>query len=493
MTVAPPNSGEATVDICVKDSNGNPFDSVSVKCYDYDQFGDDELMGEESTECNGCAVIKYTNKKWDSWILGQNPDIYCVISGDSIVEIETERTDNVDQSNSHYIEVEGIKSSTSAPSSAPLEVIDLSLDFETSTQFNNNIGHQALMDFTSSVSTIQSWVILEQGKIVSEWYGDDADQNSLFHLWSGTKTVTAMLFFLLGTEKNLDMKDLQLKDLLPDWDWIDNFWDPFDNKMDDKGKITLFQLLTMTSGLSDILGLAACVVDRTNCGFRGEFTATNPRFVEDNSGAFIYLHANNILSYVFESLSGEDLAKYAQENLFNYLGINNFAWWCVEDRFSTPLHGLLLTTRDYAKVAQFALQKGMFSPTSESMLSTEWYNERVNKNDSSRLPLYSFLYHADDANRMSCAVGSGGKLSCWDMTKKRVYTIIMTDAVDTITRGQECDDNFCKFYNVSDITNVAGIYNEAEDEAEVGARTFENFFSEQFVYFAREQDFNTAV
>ena len=79
------------------------------------------------------------------------------------------------------------------------------------------------------------------------------------------------------------------------------------------------------------------------------------------------------------------------------------------------------------------------------------------------------------------------------MTKKRVYTIIMTGNVDTIARGQACDGSFCKFYNGANITNVAGIYNEAEDEAEAGARTFENEFSEQFVYFAREQDFNTAV
>lgn len=62
-----------------------------------------------------------------------------------------------------------------------------------------------------------------------------------------------------------------------------------------------------------------------------------------------------------EKLSGKRLANFADEQLFQPLGINNYKWEHSKDGVTYGAFGLHLVPRDFGKLGQLLLQNGVWN------------------------------------------------------------------------------------------------------------------------------------
>jgi len=90
------------IEVCAKRSmDQQPIAGADVKCYDNDDWTNDDFMTSGKTQSNGCVTLNYQTK--DSWWCTSwwdpcsNPDIFCEVSGDCLVPKDTHTMNNKNQ------------------------------------------------------------------------------------------------------------------------------------------------------------------------------------------------------------------------------------------------------------------------------------------------------------------------------------------------------------------------------------------------------------
>jgi CubicO group peptidase (beta-lactamase class C family) len=188
----------------------------------------------------------------------------------------------------------------------------------------------------------------------------DRNADTLQDVHSITKSVTALLTGILVDRGTLKDLDGSIFSFLPQY---------ADLKTAEKARITLRNLLTMSSGLSwNENGVSYS--DPTN--FWREYSAApDPfRFVLEqplaaapgavwnyNSGAV------ELLGLVLEKASGKDTGDFARESLFAPLEITHVGWGAAS-------FGLTISPRDLAKIGQLALNRGSWH--GRQIVSARW-------------------------------------------------------------------------------------------------------------------------
>jgi CubicO group peptidase (beta-lactamase class C family) len=145
-----------------------------------------------------------------------------------------------------------------------------------------------------------------------------------------------------------------------------------DLKTAEKARITLRDLLTMTSGLAwDEIGISYS--DPTNSWRQYSSAPDTFRFVlaqplaakpgtvwNYNSGGV------ELLGLILQKLAGEDLGRFARDQLFAPLGISDTAW-------AAGSGGLTIRPRDLAKIGQLVLNHGAWH--GRQVVSARWIDE----------------------------------------------------------------------------------------------------------------------
>ena len=128
----------------------------------------------------------------------------------------------------------------SPSSTTAATTIDLSHEFARS---SGSSGDAFIQSIASSEPRIRSALVLERGKIVSEYYRDDIDPTENYQVWSATKSWMGLLIGLFVKDGLLDM-DETLGDVFSDDVWMNiHITDAQFRK-----NVTMKELLTMTSG-----------------------------------------------------------------------------------------------------------------------------------------------------------------------------------------------------------------------------------------------------
>lgn len=123
----------------------------------------------------------------------------------------------------------------------------------------------------------------------------------------------------------------------------------------DKKKITIAQMLSMSSGLT------------ASCFYYGaqdtvEAALSSPTFSSDQIGRHNYLCSGSILSYVIWQKTGKTPLQFAEEELFPALGINRSVTWqptYSSNGIQESGHGLVLGPIELAKLGQLYRQGGV--------------------------------------------------------------------------------------------------------------------------------------
>jgi len=207
-------------------------------------------------------------------------------------------------------------------------------------------------------------LVVKDGQIIAERYGEGFDKNTLFQGWSMTKSVTNALLGILVQQGKLD---IYAPAPVPEWQSSD----------DPRKAITIDQLIRMSSGLNFIedygdlsTGITQMLYNKNDMA---AFAASEP-LVGDPDTIWNYSSGTaNILSRIIRDTIGGDVTDYwafPQEALFHRINMNSAI---IEPDASGTFVGssyMYTTARDWARFGLLFLQDGVWN--GERILPEGW-------------------------------------------------------------------------------------------------------------------------
>lgn len=268
--------------------------------------------------------------------------------------------------------------------------VDLSAPFAQASNLNANPGADAL--HKAKKWDVYGFAVVQAGALVAS--APAAEQTNV---WSVTKTWVATLIGQLVQQGRLDLTTT-LEVALPDADWSAV------SAATDKQAITIAQMLSMSSGLSNY------------CNFPGDQTTVeavlnSPTFEHRYIGKHFYLCSCAILSYVIHRQTGKTPLEFASDELFPALGIaRNVTWQPVygSDGIQESGLGLHLGPLELAKLGQLYRQGGVTGGNATARLLPASFTAASSIDQlEERISLWSLGYLGSACRFKSAGAGYG--------------------------------------------------------------------------------------
>lgn len=232
-------------------------------------------------------------------------------------------------------------------------------------------------------------VVVQGGAIVAEHYAPGFDRNTELLGWSASKSIMGTLVGLL-----VDDGVLKLDEPAPVPEWK--------GEGDPRAKITLRQLLTMSSGLtfseSYVPGNDSIKM-LFEAGDMGALAAAKPLSHEPGTNWSYSSGTTNILSrIVFQATGGtlEGMTRFAQKRLFEPTGMTSALIEPDEAGVQVGSSYAYATARDWARYGLLYLNKGKAG--GKQLLSQQWLDFAVTPTKAAPRPVYGaqlWLNHAE--------------------------------------------------------------------------------------------------
>lgn len=248
-----------------------------------------------------------------------------------------------------------------------------------------------------------SLLVARDGYIVLDAYFPPFDEGENHIIYSCTKSVVSTLIGIAVEEGYIESLDTELLELYENRIIQNlNTW---------KEEITLQNLLTMTAGfdardsyLYDWEGLEE--MHDTDDWVK---YMLNLPMVEEPGTRFEYTNGvSHLLSAVITETTGMNADEFAEEHLFEPLGITDYGWNIDPTGINWGYSGLYLTPHDMAKIGYLFLQQGVWE--GEQIVSENWVKEAtMNQVDANTLlPGYGYQWWVSPRGYYS-AIGYKGQ------------------------------------------------------------------------------------
>jgi CubicO group peptidase (beta-lactamase class C family) len=227
----------------------------------------------------------------------------------------------------------------------------------------------------------QSLLVFRNGKLVAEAYPIDRnDISRLNNIQSITKSVTSMLIGTAIQQNVIASVDDKLFDIYPEL--FDD--DPV------KREITISDALTMRSGLhfDNDMHTQNLYATRSNSA---QYVLSLNRGAEPGTVVRYSDGDPHLISKAIEVKSGKSLAEFADENLFQRIGIESWKWEAAHDGTTFGAFSLFLKPRDLGRLGQLLLQNGMWE--NEQIIDSSYLNAAVSRQVYSNLNNHPYGYY----------------------------------------------------------------------------------------------------
>lgn len=229
-------------------------------------------------------------------------------------------------------------------------------------------------EFMQKTSTT-GLLVLEDGMIAHEEYLLGATETSTLTSWSMAKSVVATLVGIALKEGKIRSLDDKAETYVAEL------------KGEAYGRATIKDLLRMASGVKFDETYANKTSD-INMLFYKVFMlgipiddAVKNLPAEDKPGTKFHYKSvdSQVLAWVLRRATGKSVVAYAQEKLWQPLGMQDEAFWNLDRPGGNELAYCCLNTslRDYAKLGQLYLQQGEWQ--GQQLLPTDWVRESTKR------------------------------------------------------------------------------------------------------------------
>jgi CubicO group peptidase (beta-lactamase class C family) len=224
----------------------------------------------------------------------------------------------------------------------------------------------------NKIRDLNSLLIVRNGYLVFEKYFHGSGPDEVHTLQSDTKSVTSLLIGIAIQQGRLGGVTDRVIDFFPEYEPI--------KKLDDrKSSLTIEDLLTMRTGFdwseanyqgSPLQRLNDCRCDWLRFVLDWPMAEQPGTRFEYNSGGVI------LLGGIIREVSGTSVDDFAQQNLFDPLGITS-DWWYrgLPEGLVHTGGGLNLRARDMAKLGYLVLRRGRWED--KQIVSEEWLTESM--------------------------------------------------------------------------------------------------------------------
>jgi CubicO group peptidase (beta-lactamase class C family) len=270
---------------------------------------------------------------------------------------------------------------------------------------------------------VHSILIIKDGKLVFEEYFYEHNKNKLHELRSVTKSFISALTGIAIDKGFIKSKNESVLSFFPEYS--------IENNNDAKKKITIENLLTNQSGLDCDNSNPESIGNETTMNNSIDwvkFTLDLP-MIDSSGSKGMYCSGNPItLGRIIEKSTKQTIPEFANQYLFNPIGINNFVWNFKPNKSSVETFcQVYLTSRDMAKFGLLYLNNGNWN--GKQIISNEWVNQSLSKHSIVQGIDYGYLWwnkylEAEGFKYYSFAAqGNGGqKIYIWH--EQNMVTVI---------------------------------------------------------------------
>lgn len=212
-------------------------------------------------------------------------------------------------------------------------------------------------------------IVLQEGKIKLEAYGKGVDSKTLWTSFSVAKSVSSMLVGVALKNGDLQSMDDELQKYIPEF------------RGDDYGKVTIRQLLTMTSGIAwneDYTNPESDVAKmyRNPCVNKEAHILTYMKNLKQEYAPGTHWNYStgetDLVGILLQKATGKNLAAYLSEKIWIPFGMQQCAYWLEDECSSMNIggSGLSASLRDFSRLGLLMLNNGNIN--GNSIFSEDW-------------------------------------------------------------------------------------------------------------------------
>lgn len=267
-----------------------------------------------------------------------------------------------------------------APTLAQEDVYFPTTEWRTSTPEEQGMDSAALADLIEglpNLADLDSLLIVRNGYVVAEVYWHPFQSGLKHEMMSASKSVISALVGIAIDKGYIQSVNQKVLDFFPELE--------LKNLDNNKRAMTIRDLLTMTSGFGcDIASGGDPIIGR-KLGIAGGLFLTDTNATQDSldwrmagkpGTTWRYCQINvYLLSKILTTSTGMDTLAFARQYLFEPLGITDVNWNISAEGIALGYMGLMLNTRDMAKIGYLFLHNGRWE--NSQVISAEWVQESV--------------------------------------------------------------------------------------------------------------------
>lgn len=226
-------------------------------------------------------------------------------------------------------------------------------DWSESVDYNKYSLDNADREYLENHETV-AYLVIQDGKVLYEEYWDGYNTDSHSNIFSATKSIVSLLIGIAIDEGKIKSVD----------EPIGTYLEEFAN--DDRGKITIRNLLTMSSGLDwdEAYSSPTSITTKAYYGKKLREVSTDQELIEKPGVRFRYQSGNTqLLAFIVEEATGETISKYAERKLWKPMEAVNTALWSLDKKDGDEKSFCCFNTnaRDAARFGQLVLNKGKWN------------------------------------------------------------------------------------------------------------------------------------
>lgn len=212
-------------------------------------------------------------------------------------------------------------------------------------------------------------IVIQDNKIKLEAYGEGMNQNSLWTSYSVAKSISSMLVGVALKDGDIENMDDELQKYIPELEGYDY------------GKVTVRQLLTMTSGIDwnedyeDPNSDVALMYQKECVGDEAHILTYMKDLKQIHTPGEHWNYSTgetDLVGILIQKASGKSLAQYLADKIWIPFGMQQCAYWLSDECSGMNIggSGLSSSLRDYARLGLVMLQDGKIG--NESIFADEW-------------------------------------------------------------------------------------------------------------------------